>query len=145
MQAFPHFYKVASEATTDSPVTLKSAGVVDLLSTAPKEFGGSGEEWSPEGLLVASIADCYIMSFKALARASSLDWENIACDAVGKLDRVEKVTQFIQYDLMVSLTIPDTASRALAERMLQKSKEICLVTNSLKGDCLLQSEVIGGE
>jgi organic hydroperoxide reductase OsmC/OhrA len=145
MQAFPHFYKVASEATLDSPITLKSDGVVDLLSTAPKEFGGSGEEWSPEGLLVASIADCYIMSFKALARASRLDWENIACDAVGKLDRIEKVTQFIQYDLKVSLTIPQDASRALAERLLQKSKEICLVTNSLKGECLLHAEITGGE
>ncbi len=145
MQAFPHFYKVASEATMDSPVTLKSDGVVNLLSTAPKEFGGSGEEWSPEGLLVASIADCYIMSFKALARASRLEWENIACDAVGKLDRIEKVTRFIQYDLTVSLSIPHGASRALAERLLQKSKAICLVTNSLKGECLLQAEISGGE
>lgn len=145
MQPFPHFYKVASEATTNSSIILKSDGVVDLLSTAPKEFGGSGEEWSPEGLLVASIADCYIMSFKALARGSRLEWENIACDAVGKLDRIDKITRFIQYDLMVSLTIPLNASRALAERLLQKSKEICLVTNSLKGECLLQAEVIGGE
>jgi organic hydroperoxide reductase OsmC/OhrA len=145
MQPLPHFYKVASEAKADSPVKLQSEGVVELLSTAPREFGGSGEEWSPEGLLVASVADCFIMTFKALARASKLDWEDIACDAVGKLDRIDKVTQFVQYDLMVSLNLPGGANRALAERLLQKSKDVCLITNSLKGECLLETEVIGGE
>ncbi len=144
MQPLPHFYKVASEATADSPVKLQSEGVVDLLSTAPREFGGSGAEWSPEGLLVASVADCFIMTFKALARASKLDWEDIACDTVGKLDRIDKVTQFVQYDLMVSLNLPSGANRALAERLLQKSKDVCLITNSLKGECLLEMEVIGG-
>ena len=145
MQPLPHFYKVSSNATTESPVKLQSDGVVELLSTAPREFGGSGEEWSPEGLLVASVADCFIMTFKALARASKLEWETIGCDAVGKLDRIEKVTQFVEYDLMVSLQLPSGANRQLAERLLEKAKAVCLITNSLKGECTLQAEVLGGD
>lgn len=144
MEAFPHLYTVASKATTESPVTLSCDGVVDLLSVAPKQFGGSGEHWSPEDLLVASVADCYIMSFKALARASKLDWDSIQCEAVGKLDRVEKITRFTEFDLAVALVIPAQGSRSLAERLLQKSKEICLITNSLSAQCTLQAQVSGG-
>ena len=142
MEAFPHLYTVASKATTESPVTLSCDGVVDLLSVAPVQFGGSGEHWSPEDLLVASVADCYIMSFKALARASKLDWDSIQCEAVGKLDRVEKVTQFTEFDLTVALVIADQGSRSLAERLVQKAKEICLITNSLSAKLHLQTDVI---
>jgi organic hydroperoxide reductase OsmC/OhrA len=85
------------------------------------------------------------MSFKALARASKLEWQSISCDAVGKLDKVERLNKFTHYDLTVSLTIGDGASRSTAERLLQKSKEICLITNSLNGECALHAEVSGGE
>jgi len=145
MEAFPHLYTVASQATTESPVTLSCDGVVDLLSVAPVQFGGSGEHWSPEDLLVASVADCYIMSFKALARASKLDWESIQCKTVGKLDRLEKVTPFTEFELTVALLIADQGSRSLAQRLAQKAKDICLITNSLSAQCTLQAEVSGGE
>ena len=145
MEPLPHIYKVGSSASTHSPVTLSCEGVVDLLSVAPKQFGGTGEHWSPEDLLVASVADCYIMSFKALAQASKLDWDSIRCDTVGKLDRIERSTKFTEFDLTVALTIPEQASRSMAERLLQKAKQICLITNSLSAQCTLQTEVTGGE
>jgi organic hydroperoxide reductase OsmC/OhrA len=145
MEPFPHFYKVGSTASTHGPVTLSSEGVVDLLSVAPKQFGGTGEHWSPEDLLVASVADCYIMSFKALAKASKLDWDSIQCDTVGKLDRIERTSKFTEFDLTVALAIPEQASRSMAERLLQKSKQICLITNSLSAECTLQAQITGGE
>lgn len=145
MEPYPHIYTVGSTASTHSPVTLSCEGVADLLSVAPKQFGGTGEYWSPEDLLVASVADCYIMSFKALAKHSKLDWDSIQCDTVGKLERIEKITRFTEFDLTVALSIPEQASRSMAERLVQKAKQICLITNSLNAQCTLQAEVTGGE
>jgi organic hydroperoxide reductase OsmC/OhrA len=144
MEPLPHYYKVASDAAPDSHVCLRSEGVVDILSTAPREFGGSGEHWSPEGLLVAAVADCYILSFKALARASKLDWLAIKCDATGKLDRVDKTNKFTEFELTVALTIETAANRSIAERLLEKAKAICLITNSLNAECVVHARIEGG-
>lgn len=141
MQPFPHHYLVDSEATADSDVTLRSEGVRDLPSTAPKEFGGSGDEWSPEGLLVAAVADCYILSFKALAKASTFDWDQISCQTVGTLDRVDRVNQFTEFKLSVILRAPADTDTARAEKLLTKAKNICLITNSLKAQCSLAYEL----
>ena len=140
MQAFPHHYKVDSESTPSSDIILRSEGVREIPSTAPKEFGGTGHEWSPEGLLVASIADCYILTFKALSSASKFEWDRITCDTVGTLERVGRVTQFTRYHLEVRLTAAD-CDAAQAERLLQKAKKVCLITNSLTGECTLDASV----
>jgi len=86
MEPFPHQYTVSASSESTSLIKVSSAGMPDLITGPPKEFGGSGEEWSPEDLLVASVVDCYILSFKAVAKASRLDWISIECNAVGTLE-----------------------------------------------------------
>ena len=142
MQAFPHHYAVDSEATPTSDIMLRSEGVRDLPSTAPKEFGGTGHEWSPEGLLVAAVSDCYILTFKALSSAAKFDWERITCNTVGTLERIDRVTRFTRYDLEVRLYAGDEVNVAQAERLLSKAKDICLVTNSLNGECTLDARLV---
>jgi organic hydroperoxide reductase OsmC/OhrA len=41
----------------------------------------------------------------------------------------------------VKLSVPEGTDIAKAERLLQKSEEACLITNSLKANCHLQAEV----
>ncbi len=92
-------------------------------------------------MLVAAVADCYIFSFKAIATASKLTWEHISCKAVGTLDRVDRVTQFTLFELQVTLRVPAEADPALAERLLKKAENICLITNSLKAECSLNYDL----
>jgi hypothetical protein len=33
----------------------------------PREFDGRGNQWSPESLLAAALADCFVLSFRAVA------------------------------------------------------------------------------
>ena len=90
MQELPHRYNVGAAAGPEGPVELSSPGVPDLASAPPAEFGGPGDKWSPETLLVAAVADCFILTFKAIARASRFDWSNLSCQVEGVLDREEK-------------------------------------------------------
>ena len=71
MQELPHHYVVSANAKTVGNVALSANGVSDLESAPPAEFGGPGDQWSPESLLVAAVADCFILSFRAIARAST--------------------------------------------------------------------------
>ena len=83
MQEFPHHYAVTASSAADSNIALESPGLESLESAGPAEFGGPGDLWSPETMLVASVADCFILTFKAIARASRMDWVSLRCDAVG--------------------------------------------------------------
>lgn len=141
MQNLPHQYNVSAAADPESAVQLRSTGLPDLESAAPAEFGGPGDQWSPESLLVASVADCFVLSFKAIARASKFSWISLTCSVEGTLDKVERATQFTIFDLRASLTIPADMSEKMALRLLDKAEHLCLITNSLTADTRLTASV----
>ena len=141
MQDFPHQYRVSAGAKNSGNVVLSSDGVADLPSAAPAEFGGPGDQWSPESLLVASVADCFILSFRAIARASRLDWDSISCNVDGTLDRIDRVTQFTGFKVSATLHVPLGSNEEKAQRLLEKAEHACLITNSLKAESELEATV----
>lgn len=108
-------------------------GLEAISSAPPAEFGGPGDQWSPETLLVASIADCYVMTFQAIARASHLEWQDIRCEVEGLLDRVDRVTLFTGFEIHATLSIPKSTDEHKARQILEKSESACLISNSLSG------------
>ncbi|MEZ4622967.1 MAG: OsmC family protein [Caldilineaceae bacterium] len=92
MQQFPHHYQVLAQGDPDAAITVSAQGLPDLLTDAPAEFDGPGDKWSPETMLVATVANCFILTFRSIARFSKLEWAEISCDVQGTLDRVDRVT-----------------------------------------------------
>lgn len=144
MHPFPHHYAVTALAGPAGVVTLRSPELEDVQSTAPPEFGGPPGNWSPETLLVAAVADCFVLSFRAVANASKLEWTEIDCGAVGVLDKTAEGMWFTAIELSVNLRIPAGADPARAERLLQKAEQSCLVTRSLKSAVHLNAQVRAG-
>ena len=142
MQDLPHHYVVKASAETDSNILLESPGLESVTSAGPAEFGGPGDLWSPETLLVAAVADCFILTFRAIARASRMEWISLSCDAVGDLDKVGKATQFTSFRLKVRLEVPEGIREGKAEGLLEKAEKHCLITNSMKAESTLDYEVI---
>jgi peroxiredoxin-like protein len=141
MQELPHRYQVMATAGPEDIVTLESPGLENLPSAAPAEFGGPGDQWSPETLLAAAVADCFILSFRAIARASKFDWISLSCDVEAILDKVEKVTQFTEFRETVVLEVPPGTDETKAMRLLERAEHVCLVTNSMTGNTQLDAEV----
>ena len=132
MQPFPHHYAVAARAATQGDVALESARLPALDSAPPAEFGGPGDRWSPETLFVAAVADCFVLTFRAIAGVSRFPWRSLACEVKGTVDRVERVTQFTDITVSARLRIPAGGNEEQARRLLAKAEDTCLVTNSLK-------------
>ena len=141
MQDFPHHYKTTASARHDSNVELTSPGLEALESAGPPEFGGPGDLWSPETLLSAAIADCFILSFRAIARASDFEWISLRCDVDAVLEKVEKVTQFTEIHETVVLEVPAGSDEAKAMRLLERAEHVCLITNSMTGTTHLAATV----
>ncbi len=87
MQDFPHCYKIVAAAETDGDVSLACEGLDSIFCAPPVEFGGPGDRWSPETLLVAAVGNRFVLSFRAIARASKLSWISLECETEGVLDR----------------------------------------------------------
>ncbi len=141
MQDLPHHYVVTASARGKDNVILSSNNLPDLETAGPPEFGGPGDVWSPETLLVGAVADCFILSFRAIARSARLDWLTLTCEATGELDKIEKFTQFVGFTVKAELTIPDEKYRKKAATILEKAEKYCLITNSMKADSHLDAVV----
>jgi organic hydroperoxide reductase OsmC/OhrA len=141
MQEFPHRYVVAAVANPEGDVDLQSDRLSSLASAPPAAFGGPGDLWSPETLLVAAVADCFVLTFRAIARVSKLPWLSLRCEVEGTLDRVERVSQFTGFLIRATLRVPPGTNEEQATRLLARAEQSCLVTNSLKGAAHLEAEV----
>lgn len=142
MQDLPHHYHVTASAETEGNVALKANDVPQLITAPPAEFGGPGNQWSPETLLVGAVADCFILTFRAVARASKLEWNNLECAAEGVLERVDRVTRFTSITVRATLTIPAGTDTDKAQRLMEKSESACLVTQSLLAEAHLETEIV---
>lgn len=142
MQSYPHQYQVTGHSAPSGDVTLSAQGVIDLPSAPPVEFDGPGDKWSPESLLVGAVADCFILTFRAIARASHFEWVSLSCEAEGVLDKGDQGTQFTAFHLNAKLEVSAGADHEKARRLLEKAERNCLITNSLVARVHLNSEVM---
>ncbi len=144
MQDYPHHYRVGASAEAEGDVPVTSSALPSLVTAPPAEFGGPGDRWSPETLLVAAVADCFVLSFRAVARASKVDWTHLECEAEGELDRVERTTRFTRMRVVARLRVPPGTDEARARRALEKAEAVCLISNSLVAERELEAEVSVG-
>ena len=131
MKPFPHHYPVEALATPTGSVELKGEKLPAILSAPPIEFDGPGDQWSPEDLLVASVIDCFALTFRAVAHASQVSWSSLRCYAEGSLDRVEHVSRFVTMRIGAELVLTEGGDTERGKRLLEKAEKACLITNSL--------------
>jgi len=141
VQAFPHLYQVSGSGTPSGRVLLCHQGLETMQSSPPVGFGGPGDAWSPEGLLVAAVADCFILTFRSVARASKLEWLSLEVHAQGKLERIDGVTSFTGFALRATLGIDADVDEVLARAALERAERGCLVSNSIKAPVHLEIQL----
>lgn len=145
MQPYPHRYTVTAAAEPTGRVTVSSCGLPSLETFPPPEFGGPGGSWSPETLLCAAVVDCFILTFRAVARLARFEWRQLECRVEGVLERVASNTQFTRYTTIARLEIPPGADPAKARRLLEQAEHGCLIANSLQGTRALEAEIVTAE
>ena len=144
MHPFPHRYVVTAGMRPDGDVPLSMDGVRVIESAPPKEFDGPGNQWSPEGLLTAAVADCFMLSFRAISAASKYPWVSLEARTEGTLDRVEGKMRFTRFDTHAKLHVPEGADIERAKKLLEKAEHACLVANSLNSERHLTVDVAAG-
>lgn len=142
MEPLPHVYTVRAVGNRQAVALHCESDDLPSLSVAgPAEFDGPGDLWSPETLLTAALANCFVLSFKAIATASRFEWLDLQCEVEGELDKVERSLKFTRFHQQVVLRISDESGREKAAKLLEKAESACLIGNSLNAQITLDYKI----
>ncbi|WP_372748324.1 OsmC family protein [Litorivivens sp.] len=147
MVQLPQDYSVAASALNTGLVVTQCGAKSNLIVEPPPAFGGSGNAWSPEELLLAALADCYILTFRDVAARKGFVWRQIACRAEGVLDRVGSGVGFAAFNMDCVLQIDESVSKVDAESLLRKTAKSCFVSRALAVEPSLSTsvEILSGD
>ena len=144
MKPYPHHYTASASAQAIGSVQISAPTLPHIETAPPPEFDGPGGTWSPESLLCAALADCFILTFRAIARAAHFNWVTLDCRVEGVLEHIANTTQFTRFATAARLTIPPGADAGKARLLLSRAEHACLIANSLRGERTLSIEVVAG-
>lgn len=142
MHPYPHVYRVSAAGAASGAVTVSSPQLPELQTAPPPEFDGPGGVWSPETLLCAAVADCFILTFRGVSRAARFEWLKLDCRVEGTLERAEGGSQFTGFVTVATLTVAEGTDPAKARALLERAEHSCLVSNSLRGARRLEVEIV---
>lgn len=117
-------------------------GLPGLPLAAPPEFGGEAGIWTPEHLLVASVASCLMTTFLTIAGLSNLEVESLEVGGSGHLVRGEdRRYRFDRITVRPVVGVIGESAREKALRLLAKAEEACLITRSLSAEVLMEPRI----
>jgi uncharacterized OsmC-like protein len=90
---------------------------------------------------VAAVADCFVLTFRAIAEASDFEWASLDCHVEGVLDKADDQLRFTEMRIGASLRVPEGTDEPKAARLLSKAEKGCLVTRSLIAQTRLDSKI----
>jgi organic hydroperoxide reductase OsmC/OhrA len=112
-----------------------------IVGSAPVEFGGDGENWSPEELFVAAVSQCHMLTYLFLCARAGIVVESYRDRAVGTLDieqgprgRFRQVELHPEIVLVSGDTQQATALHVDAHRS-------CYIASSIRAEVLVEATV----
>lgn len=135
-----HFYQV-NLSWKNGRVGELSSPVLDTTiecATPPEFANGVPNIWSPEHFYAAAINSCFMTTFLAIAENFKVPFESFDCKTMIKLEVIDRKYIISEAEIhpIVKLSNPEKdADKAL--RVINKTKENCLVTNSMKTEISL--------
>ena len=127
-----HNYRVVAWWSSGKTGLAKTDSAPNAIHfTAPPEFGGMEGRWTPESLLLCSIAGCYTTTFRAIAEYSKFEYADLEVQVEGAIQKVESGYAFTEIAIRPNLSIANEAEQARAMRLLHKTKMLCLVSRAV--------------
>jgi peroxiredoxin-like protein len=128
-----HKYRVHAFGAGGRNGVVHAEGVLSSISfSAPPEFLGEPDRWTPEHFLVAAVASCFVSTFSGIAEKSRLEFATFNLDAEGLLGNEDAIWRFTEIKLWPVVTVLKEEDRDRAIRLLEKAEKSCLIARSLQ-------------
>jgi len=127
-----HAYRVAAWWTSGRTGLAKSDSAPNAIHfTAPTEFGGLEGRWTPEELLLASIASCFSVTVRAVATRSHFDFVDLQVETRGTVRKADSGYHFSETVVHPCLTIACQENTEQGLKLLKLAENLCLVSRAL--------------
>ena len=110
--------------------------------SAPPEFKGEPELWTPEHFFTAAIATCFVSTFRAIAEYSR--FEDMVALEVGVetvLRKEEGGFRFAEVTVKPVLTIASPEDEERGLKLMEKAEKACLISRSINAIRKLEPKV----
>ena len=128
-----YYYEADIEWQGEKDLRVSGATMPDIAAGAPPEFKGREGVWSPEHLFVASLNSCYTLTLLAIAEFSKVAITSLSSSVRGKLEKVAgggfQITEIV---VKPKVVLESASDLTRMPRILEKAKENCFVSNSIK-------------
>lgn len=114
-------------------------------ATPPEFPEGVPGIWSPEHLFTAAVNSCFMTTFLAVADNYKLKYEHFSSQAFGRLSRESGKWMMTEIVLKPELTICTEESESKALKVLEKSENACLISNSIKTMVIMEPQILASE
>ena len=136
-------YKVNAHWTMHKRGIVEGEAIPRTINfAAPPEFGGEPDLWTPEHLLLAAVATCYVATFRAMAENSKLECEGLEVNVAGTIEKLEGGFKFTKIVVGPTVAIREESDRQRAERLVEKAEKVCLVSRSLACAVALEPKIL---
>jgi len=135
-------YKVAVDWEGDRITNVTSPDKPELRVATPPEFkNGIAGVWSPEDLLVASVASCYTVTLVAVAERRELPLHSLHVSGTGHLTaRDDGRFGFVAIELTAAIRTDEQVIDAM-ERAAKHAGRACIVSMALDVPVHVDAEV----
>ena len=122
-----HRYGVRTRYEGSQTLSLEAPGKPMLRVANPPEFrNGIDGVWSPEELLIGSLAACYERTLVAIAEYKGMPLHAVRVDGTGHVERKDSKYHFVLFELDIDLET-DVGREREAEHVAELAHERCLV------------------
>ena len=138
----PYYYETEVEWRGEKDLKLYGGKLPPIGAGAPPEFNGREENWSPEHLFVAALNSCYALTLLAIAEFSKVSLVSLSSSAKGRLEKMQGSTyQVTEIVVRPRVVVASANDFQRMPRILDKAKENCFVSNSIKSKITIEPEV----
>jgi len=123
-------------------VELEHGAPLRINFSVPPEFGGEAGFWTPEHFLLASVATCFVATFKGISKASKLDFQGIEVGVDGVIEKDGGGLRFTRIILRPIVIGYHEEDRDLIARILEKAERGCLIARSLSSAIELDPKIL---
>jgi peroxiredoxin-like protein len=136
-------YTTLAQWTTGRNGILAAEGIEHSIPfSTPPEFHGQAGKWTPEHMIVASVATCYVATFVAIAGISKLEVLNVEASVTGILEKPEGYLRFTRFVIAPTITLARESDRERALRLVEKAEKGCLIARSLNGQTTVEPMIL---
>lgn len=138
-----HYYQTSVTWKQDRIGQIDAPVMPPVEVATPPEFPkGVPNIWSPEHLFVASANVCLMTTFLSIAENSKFEFISYNSNAIGKLEKVDRAFMISEITLEPEILVDSQDKVEKAERLIHKSEQHCLISNSMKTKINLNPKII---